>query len=218
MALRFEDMLERLGDQARKSVISTYSLYQDGLIAEKTFIDVASELVQHTTERGYTYGQLSYDQVSAIIKDMPPEPERLPLVPQPDTSKESISQSIETILAGDPEQINMRLARLGYSVAIEEAQRGYGDALRNDSWGDGWTRGMDDHACQLCEWWSRDGRIWPKAHPLQTHKGCKCQQIPTTGDIVETEYTKKLAEREEALANRDRRSEEVRELMESGEL
>lgn len=218
MALRFEDMLERLGDQARKSVVNTYALYQEGLISEKTFIDVASELVQHTTERGYTYGQLSYEQVSAIIKDIPSQPEQLSLVPYPDTSKSSISQSLETIMSGDPEQISMRLERLGYSVAIEETQRGYGDALRSDSWGDGWIRGMDDNACQLCEWWSRDGRIWPKAHRLQTHKGCKCQQIPTVGDIVETEYTKKLARREEALANRDRRSVEVRKLIESGEL
>lgn len=56
----------------------------------------------------------------------------------------------------------------------------------------GWTRVLEADACQLCQWWDRDGRTWPESHPLQTHKGCTCGQryvlvpkgkhAPTVGD------------------------------------
>lgn len=215
MALRFEDMLERLGDQGRKALLDTYELYQSGLIDRDTMLDVASELLQFINDQGAAYGALSYSQVRAIMLDTATE---LPAkgTPLASTSTGGISASLTTILNGDPEQIAQRLERLGYVLPIESAQGGYESTLQGDSAVEGWQRGLNDDACQLCQWWSWDGRIWPKVQPFQKHIGCKCQQIPKIAhedEIPSTVYERKLKRRQEAIANRDRRIAEAIKLM-----
>ena len=213
-------MLERLGSQGREAVLNTYSLYDAGLIGYDTFIDVASELLQHINERSAVFGHASYAQVRAILLETAVE---LPATATPtaSTTKGALAQSIQTILEGEPERIVGRLERLGYVLPIESTQDSYSAALVDDQWVEGWQRGLNDDACQLCQWWSWDGRIWPKVQPFQKHKGCKCQQIPKVAlsdDVPETYLERQLKRREEAIANRDRRSAEVRALISRGEL
>lgn len=220
MALRYEDMLERLGVQGREAVLNTYSLYEAGLIDADTFVDVASELLQHINERSAIFGQSSYAQVRAILLDATAE---LPatVTATASTSSGGLAQSLQTILEGEPEQIAGRLERLGYVLPIESTQESYSAALAGDSMVEGWQRGLNDDACQLCQWWSREGRIWPKVQPFQTHKGCKCQQVPKLAhedDVPVTELERKIKRREEAIANRDSRSAEVRKLIQAGEI
>ena len=217
MALRFEDMLERLGDQGRRAVLDTYALMEQGLIDRATFLDVTSELLQHINERGSVFGQLSYEQVRAIMLDAAPALATAP-APTATTTQPALADSLATIIDGDTETIMTRLERLGYVLPIESTQDGYAAALQRDPLATGWQRGLDATACQLCRWWWRDGRIWPKRHPMPKHKGCKCQQVPQIGRVTPTEYTRKLERREQAIANRDRRSAEVRRLIEAGEL
>lgn len=212
MALRFEDMLERLGSQGREAVLNTYQLYQAGLIDATTFIEVASDLLQHINERSAVFGQVSYAQVRAILLDTAVE---LPatVTATASTSTGALAQSLQTILEGEPDQIVGRLERLGYVLPIESTQDGYSAALADDSMVEGWQRGLNDDACQLCQWWSWEGRIWPKVQPFQKHKGCKCQQIPKiahTDDVPSTVYERKLKQREEAIANRDRHRGEIK--------
>lgn len=219
MADRFEDMLERLGAQGRQAIANTYQLYQDGLIDLGTFRDVASELLQHVNELGATYGRMSYEQVAAFIADQQPDMATAAAArPTVSTSTAGISESLQTILDGDPEQILMRLERLGYVLPIQVTQDGYAAGLQSDQRAEGWTRGMNDNACQLCVWWWREGRIWPKRHPLQTHNGCKCQQVPKIGEVTSTQYTRALDRRDSAISNRDRRSQQVRRAIRAGEL
>lgn len=219
MALRYEDMLERLGSQGRSAVLNTYRLYTAGLIDRHTFLEVSSELLQHINERGRAYGRLSYENASAIMQDMEPALDRAAKVEQPNTRPHKIREALQTVVDGEPEQIEQRLARLGYVLPIDETYAGYAAELQADDVATGWTRLLDGEGCELCEWWSRDGRVWPKLHPMPRHKGCKCQQIPEYATAASsTEYTRKLERREQAIANRDRRSVEVRELMDSGEM
>lgn len=214
LALRFEDMLERLGDQGRKALLDTYSIYQQGLIDADTFKSVASELLEHIADVGANYGRLSYQELISFMTDTLPEvSSQVGSASAVESSK--VSQSLQTILEGDPDQIVTRLERLGYVLPIEETQRGYGDELQRDPRVEGWRRGMDNGACQLCQWWWREGRIWPKRHPFQTHKGCKCQQIPEllkSSELQSTQYTRAIERREQAIKNRDRRSAQVRAL------
>lgn len=204
-------MLERLGDQGRRALTDTYSIYQQGLIDVDTFTSVASDLLAHIADVGANYGRLSFAEVMAVLTDELPElSSRLGTVSAVDPT--GVGKSIQTILDGEPDKIVARLERLGYVLPIEETQGGYGDELARSSRVEGWLRGMNDDACQLCVWWWREGRVWPKRHPLQTHKGCKCQQVPTIGHVDETQYTKALERRERAITNRDRRSAEVRAL------
>ena len=219
MALRYEDMLTRLGGQGRGALLNTYRLHTAGLIDRQTFLAASSELMQHINTQGRAYGRLSYESASSVIADRDPLVERAATVDNPNTSTVKIQQSLETILDGDQEQIEQRLERLGNTLPIDETQAGYAAQLQADDLATGWTRLLDAEGCELCEWWARDGRIWPKRHPMPRHKGCKCQQLPAYHEAAtSTEYTRKLERREQAIANRDRRSAAVRELIEQGEL
>ena len=211
MALRYEDMLTRLGGQGRGALLNTYRLHTAGLIDRQTFIAVSSELMQHINTQGRAYGRLSYESASSVIADRDPLVDRAATVDNPNTSTVKIKQSLETILDGDQDQIEQRLERLGNTLPIDETQAGYAAQLQADDLATGWTRLLDAEGCELCEWWSRDGRVWPKRHPMPRHKGCKCQQLPVYHEAASsTEYTRKLERREQAIANR--------ELIEQGEL
>lgn len=216
---RFEDMLERLGGQGRAAAINTYELYQAGLIDRTTFIDVASELIQHINEVGATYGQLAYHGTAEILTGEALDVQRVAAAPvRARTTRDGLATALTTILDSDVADLAMNLGRLAYVTTIEETQDGYADEMERDPRVEGWERGLDATACELCVWWWREGRIWPKDHPMPRHKGCKCQQIPRIGDVSPTVYTRNLERRREAIRNRDRRSAQVRQLIQAGEL
>ncbi|ETZ44227.1 hypothetical protein L837_4353 [Mycobacterium avium MAV_061107_1842] len=81
---------------------------------------------------------------------------------------------------------------------MEAAQNATIDAIQQQPLVEGWTRAMDADPCQLCRWWWREGRIWPKEHPFQSHKGCNCApKVVLAENIESTMYTRRL-ERERA--------------------
>src|SRR5699024_8262003 len=57
----------------------------------------------------------------------------------------------ETSLAA----IAQRIHRLALAEFAEAAQKGYAAALKKDRRIQGWTRGLEADACQLCVWWWR---------------------------------------------------------------
>lgn len=194
-------MLERVGRQGRGALIDTYRLWQEGYITRATFLDVAAQLLEHISDRGADYGRLSYAMVAAEAT------QTLPAIPELTggaNTKTQITKSITTVIDGAQDQIEMRLARLGYVLPIAAVQDGYEQSLQLDQLVEGWQRGMNDDACQLCRWWSHDGRVWPKAHPFQSHNGCKCQQIPVfRKTIADTQFTAAQRGRESAISRRD---------------
>ncbi|MBA2785699.1 hypothetical protein H1J40_19255 [Mycobacterium canettii] len=94
----------------------------------------------------------------------------------------------------DPVEVaGMRLERLARSEPLETGQNAAVAAMIEQPLVEGWTRQMDDDPCQLCQWWWRNGRIWPKAHPFQHHKGCNCApKIVLAKSIQSTQYTRQL--------------------------
>ncbi|CCK58952.1 hypothetical protein [Mycobacterium canetti] len=94
----------------------------------------------------------------------------------------------------DPVQTaGMRLQRLARAEPLEAGQNAAVAAMTEQPLVEGWVRQMDDDPCQLCQWWWREGRIWPKAHPFQHHKGCNCApKIVLAKHIQSTQYTRQL--------------------------
>lgn len=93
----------------------------------------------------------------------------------------------------DPEPAETRLTRLARSEPLETAQRATHEAMQAQPLVEGWIRHMDADPCQLCRWWWREGRIWPKAHRMPTHKGCNCQpRVVLAEHIQSTGYTRRL--------------------------
>lgn len=91
------------------------------------------------------------------------------------------------------------IARIGRAEPLNTAARSYSGQLAESPLVEGWVRNMDADPCQLCQWWWREGRIWPKDHPFQTHHGCACVPRPVwVENIKSTGYTRQLERRRAA--------------------
>lgn len=198
-------MLERLGQQGQAALIDTYRIWQEGYIGRDTFEDVAGQLLEYVNEQSALYSRLSY---GALSQEMTGREPNLTIMATPAANSGRVAivaKSLETILKSDPETVETKLARLGHNMPMETAQETWQVQLQSDTAVEGWSRGMNDDACQLCQWWYRDGRVWPKEHNFQTHSGCKCQQVPEwSKNVTETKYTRALIRRRNTESDRER--------------
>lgn len=97
------------------------------------------------------------------------------------------------IWEAEPDNAEMRLERLARAEPLEAAQQAAHTAMQSHDLVEGWTRQMDADPCQLCRWWWREGRVWPKEHPFQSHKGCNCQPTVVLAEQIQsTGYTRQL--------------------------
>lgn len=111
-----------------------------------------------------------------------------------DHDLQSIPQGQPSDTQNDPVRTaGLRFERLAHSEPLETTQRFSVEVMAGQPIVQGWTRQMDADPCQLCRWWWREGRTWPKDHPFPSHKGCNCQpKIVLAEHITSTEYTRKL--------------------------
>lgn len=87
------------------------------------------------------------------------------------------------VLEGTPDPEG-RARRLGRSEPLKRASEARGEALAASELVEGWTRSLNGDTCQLCTWWHRGGRVWPKDHTMPRHTGCDCTQTPVLVDRI----------------------------------
>lgn len=199
------------------SVQKLWAAYSKGLIDLVTFQTGMAAVVTDANATGGAVGTLALaaeltSQMGVLIA---PEPVSAPahlLNPG------RVEKAVDTILRRD-ENPEMQLSRIANTEPVEAAQGAYGEGIARSKLLEGWERGLEVDACQLCTWWWREGRTWPKEHRMPTHKGCRCMQRPVLATEIEKTVAMKNREREErAIANRDRQSATVRRLMNEGKL
>lgn len=144
-----------------------------------------------------TVGVLPVDDSERLVKAVntvlsePASPEPT----QDETTAESIepAQGSPTLRTLRDDQAEARLARLARCEPLEAAQQATHEAMQKQPLVEGWVRHMDADPCQLCRWWWREGRVWPKAHRMPTHKGCNCQpRIVLVPSVRHTQFTRRL--------------------------
>ncbi|TMS50970.1 hypothetical protein [Mycobacterium sp. DBP42] len=113
----------------------------------------------------------------------------LPVLDDTERLAKAATSVLDTARASDvPEKI---VGRLGRAEPLNTAARTYSDAIRESTLTEGWVRHLDGDPCQLCLWWYRDGRVWPKNHRMPTHAGCACVPRPVWAEgIRETQLTR----------------------------
>lgn len=130
------------------------------------------------------------------------------------TDHDRLQVAATTILTDrNPDTVLSRVERLGRSEVVGTGQGAYHDGMQTTEGIEGWRRDLEGGACQLCTWWWRDGRVWPKDHPMQKHTGCECTQEAVIAPSIQKTMAQKAAERRQAaIENTDRRSAEVRRI------
>lgn len=185
----FQAATERLAADAERQVLAIYAALEAGRIDRET----ASLLIAAIVNRANASATTTADAwLVAQIEAAAGAPTAAVGVAPVDDS-ERLVLAAQTVLADTAADVPMRLARLARGETFDTAQRAAHDAMQKHRPVEGWVRQLDGDPCQLCVWWSRNGRVWPKAHPFQRHKGCNCQpRVVLAQGIKSTGYTRQL--------------------------
>lgn len=194
----FQAETERLADTVRQHVLALYAAYLAGEITDTDVVPLIAAAINQATSLAVAMGDVwlvaqieEQTGIAALATGVTPTDDGERLVKAVDTVlAERDTASLSNL---EPDNAVMRLDRLARSETFEAAQTGTWEAIQRQPLVHGWVRQSEGQWCQLCEWWSRDGRVWPKAHPFQRHKGCNCQpRIVLADNIKSTGYTRRL--------------------------
>lgn len=188
----FQFSTEVLAADTERDMAGIYAGIIAGTLATADAITTVAVVVNRANARATGLGDLYVSQaIEEAVGEAVPTIGMLPV-----DHSERLLKAAETILVAPPADAtptDVRLARLARSEPLETAQKAVSDAIADHPLVEGWVRQMDSDPCELCVWWSRGGRVWPKAHPFQSHKGCNCQpRLVLVKTIQSTGFTRRL--------------------------
>lgn len=171
--MSYDDVVRAIGEDAARRAIA----FLGGAFTDDETVLFVADLLAASNSQAAAAGVLAY------AASMHEATGHLSIVADPPstahfTDVERLRQAVASILRNRAADTPMQLRRLAIAEAAETAAFTYGDALQGDERVVGWRRVLNPGACQLCRWWSRNGRVWPAAHPIPRHKGCTCSQQP----------------------------------------
>lgn len=192
--MSFRDRLIGLGTDAENAILDVYRSFLDGSISRDIAVDLMATVVEKHGLRAAALADVSLASTLMVETAAP-----VPVAATARTSEvDRLVKAASTVLtvaetSDVPEAIVARLAR---SETFDAGQAAYSEGIAASPSTRGWIRGLEPGACELCTWWWRDGRVWPKDHPMPRHKGCTCSPIPVVREgIKSTGYTRNLARR-----------------------
>lgn len=176
--------LHELGERTARQVLALLDQLDTGALQLAQVPELAAVLVKLGADQAAALG------VSELVQQMAAAgvpPSRLPSVADVTayTSLANAETAAATVVAGPREQVATRLDRLARGAVARGAQDARESALQRSELVQGWTRGIDSTSCQLCVWWWREGRVWPKDHHMPRHPGCTCVQVPKLVDNLQ---------------------------------
>ena len=191
--------LARVGDETARAVLAILDAIEDGVYPPGSLPDLAAVLMRLGARQAAELVLADYAATVAPVAGVVPPSSAL--VPVSAVAEQRAAGAVATVLAGPPEQVRTRLERLTRSAVVRAGQDTRAQAVARDPNVKGWRRGLDSDACQLCRWWWRSGRVWPKDHHMPRHPGCSCVQVPvvvSTGvkGVSKEAYEDSVARRE----------------------
>lgn len=165
-----------MGETTSKALVSIYEQWQAAAIDQDTARELWAIVLETAGVQGETLGALSFNTYAEVSTGVTVST-KAATASNPAT-KQRITEALSTVLAGEPEQIAMRLERIGFADPVTMAQEAFHNVMKKDGRVEGWVRGLEADACQLCRWWWREGKLWNADHVMPTHTGCTCHQVP----------------------------------------
>lgn len=177
LAARFEDLLNGVGDKASKALRSLFAAWQAGQIDTATF----GLAIVHVVTGANAYGRAVGDAFAAAAVQTYLQAPAVPTgTPPPPDEQDRLSKAANTLTAAlaGPDDLTDRLERLGRAEPAQAAQQAALNTYAANGV-DGYTRGLDSGACELCVWLYKDGYTYPTDKSFHRHTGCRCSPIPT---------------------------------------
>lgn len=180
--MTYRDKLIGLGDSVEEKVANLYALMDAGELTEAATVELMSVLIGKHRAQAIVLAEAS---LAAELMLALGRPVSVVATTWPSTL-EPIRQGVVTTLAtaAKTPDILGRLGRMARGVVYNSAARSYSEGVKKSPLTEGWTRDLEPDACQMCRWWWREGRVWPKDHMMPTHVGCTCTPKPVVSERV----------------------------------
>lgn len=172
--MSFETEIASIVKKATGQAAKLVTMFEAGDIGLQLFLDSMGQLVDQARAQG---SAKAVQVLRAYVESALDTPVVIsPSIPPADFQR--LTQALTTILGSDKDTL-MQVERLIRGETTKAAQDAYGDSMQNIPEVEGWVRGLDSAACELCHWWWREGRVFHPSTPMQRHTGCMCHQVPT---------------------------------------
>lgn len=175
--MTYRDTLIALSKQSEAQVQAIYQLFLDGEIDAEECEQLIANAIAANNSRAAALAALSLAATLMVeLGRAFPTEVALP----PDSDPDRLLNAARTVItvAEDSDVPEAIVGRLGRAEPLETAARSYSAIIKSDPRVTGWIRDTGGDSCQLCEWWSREGRVWEADRPMPIHKGCTCVQLP----------------------------------------
>ena len=206
--MTYEETIRRLSEGTQRIVRQLVAAHEGGTLTASELDTLVLQVVQIATARGRDLGEL---KVRAYLELVTGEPVSMPPTPTPVGETARLTRALRTIRASGLDSA-MQLDRLAGNEPVSAANDSAMQAMTRSRRVKGWTRGLEGDACELCQWWWREGRVFRPEHPMPRHIGCMCDPVPviTETDNAQTARQAKLArartgQRSRQAARDDRR-------------
>lgn len=173
-----EEYLGRLAKAQQARVAALWAQVGDGTVTVDEFVLMAENVVLAGNATGYALGTLTVRDAVEVGTAAPQITALAANAHHLDRGR--VTDALRTILDAQETDTLMQLTRLADNEPKQAAADGAADVIRSNGAVTGWRRSLNSTACQLCRWWSREGRVWPAEHPMPRHTGCTCTQEPIT--------------------------------------
>ena len=183
VGVSYLDELHNLADETEGKVWTVIEHLHDGQITRAEAIALIGAIIGIANRQSHPPGRRSRSPpTSPSARGHRSRPSGRPVVD--DVAR--LNRAAATLLdrlegTPDPEGRAKRLAR---SEVLRSASEARGEALEASEMVEGWIRELNGDTCQMCTWWWRGGRVWPKDHPMPRHTGCDCTQTPVLVDRI----------------------------------
>lgn len=171
--MSYETAIGGLADRTSDAVEALWGRHQEGVLSFDDFTRSATRLIVGAQAKGIAVGELTlagYFQQAGLAV---PAFRGIQVI----DATAGLTKAVGTIAASEIDTV-MQLRRLAHSEVLEGSQKGYGKALKSHKRIEGYTRGLNAGACELCHWLAKDGFVYPAGQEMFTHKGCLCHQVP----------------------------------------
>lgn len=186
--MSYEDRLGLLADKTVKEARAAYASYISGRISDAELADLLGLAIAKARRAG---SMLAIARLRAFLEEATGAP--VPIdVPFRPGHTERISGAIMKILAVSEAQ-DMRIERMAHNEPLQAAAETLADGMAADERVTGWVRELESDACQLCQWWWREGRVFRPEHAMPRHTGCMCAQSPVVRKRTSNFQTEKQA-------------------------
>lgn len=174
--MTYQDELEAAVTATAEEVAAAVALHEAGEISAETLAALVAALIAAGNGTAASLADLSL--ASALTVQLGRVVAPLGIT-RPLDDPDRLTTAATTMLRLESPSL-ARWQRLARAEGQEAAARAYSAAVKRSPHVTGWRRGISGSACQLCRWWSRDGRVWAADHAMPTHKGCTCHPEPVT--------------------------------------